>query len=177
MDASACTVILAALTAGAAIAYTVITFFLLREAQRQTEGQIAPVVTVALDDFYGKATLENVGKGVAVKGNVTITLEPDRDAMKTYQFRLAENVPGKLSVALPVLKPGQTHHVDLHQPDLTGRWSGSDGSVLTTNEVFVAYRFHFRLEYESTSGTRYFTTASTEGGKVVENRLSYGRVR
>jgi len=169
MDASTCTVILAALTAVAAIAYTVITYFLLREAQRQTEGQIAPVLNVSFDGLQGHTlSFENIGRGAAVKGTVTVLLEEDPKS-KALFFK-PEGIPGKISEAMPLLKSGETAALDLRQIPLLGGYTNVEAA-------FNAFRFHFRFDYESTSGAKYRTTAFAEAGHLIQDRGSYERIR
>ena len=169
MDASAWTVILTALTAGAAIAYTAITYFLLREAQRQTEGQISPVLAVEFNGVGGHTvSIENLGKGVALKGTLTVTLEEDPQN-KTLFFK-PDGIPGEITEALPLMKPVETYAVDLRQIPLLGGYTGVEAS-------FNAFRFHFRLQYQSTSGAKYRTTAYAEAGHLIQDRGSYERVR
>jgi len=166
MNASCWTVFFTALAAIAATAYTVITYFLFREAQHQTEGQIAPVLQVRFDSHTRKVEMENVGKGVAVKGRLAVTMEQDPNI--AGQFSLPAEVDRKLSKAIPILGPGKTYKVNLseHLPVIRG-WD--DGK-------FQAFLYHFRIEYTSTSGTRYFTDAHAEKGYLVQDRVSYTRV-
>jgi len=163
MDASACTVILAALTAIAAIAYTYLTYRLLQEAQRQTEAQIAPVLELTFDGIAGHAaSLENIGKGVAVKGRLTATrMRGPNDLLQP------EKGPGTYAESLPLLKPGQTHSVDLRQKSLLGEWNAD-------KPFMHLWPFHFLLEYESVSGTKHFSEFHAEEGRIDPGRTRYG---
>lgn len=160
------TALAAVVAAGATVWYAILTRRLWREAQRQTEGQIAPVLELIFDGVAGHtATLENIGKGVAVKGRLTVTSEPSPRLFN--QFPGNGEPPGKYAEPLPLLKPGQIHEVDLNRASLLGG-KGTDSPLMNM------YDFHFRLDYESVAGTKHFSEFHALEGRIDPDRTRYG---